>query len=64
MKAFLGLLLGIIAVCASTMGGVAQGTAQPSSCSDFQVYWEALVATVPDDAEGKDAFRNIPTRGI
>jgi hypothetical protein len=63
VKACLGLLLGVIAVCASTVGVVAQGTAQSSSCTDFQVYWEALVATVPDDAEGKDAFLEIADAG-
>lgn len=58
VRALLGLAL--FALCVP-VASAQEGT--PAECSDFQVYWEALVGTVPDDPAGLEAFYTLVDAG-
>jgi hypothetical protein len=45
------------------MSAMAQNDTSTGTCTEFQAYWEVLVATVPDDATGQDAFLEILNAG-
>jgi hypothetical protein len=62
MKRLSAVVLGLILMAVTVIPGSAQGTAA-ATCSDFQIYWETLVTTIPDDQEGLDAFLEIVDAG-